>query len=345
MSSKNFSAPRIEWIDFAKGFVMTAVVWGHTLVPDATLNKFFFMFRMPFFFVMAGFLLNLDKWGGAENFKDFLLKLFKRLLIPYYLAELLFYPIWFALCHEAGLLKYSWGLTEIDPVDALAAIFMGNGALILAPLWFLPALFVAEIIFVKLFNFFGEINFKFVAAVAICAAVGLTLKDSFVPMGADISLVAQIFLLTGVLLRKHNVVARLNFKICCAAAIVLLTAFHFNDSIIIIFRRYGNPALFYAGGVAGTLLVIKFSMLLAKVGGSFCELIKYCGRQSMFILILHTIIANVCYELIAALTNFPPKNFPLDPSIVVPVATASVLIPIFLAKRFGKLPVFRVFCT
>lgn len=56
---------RIAWVDFAKGFVMILVVFGHTTVYDIDSNKFFAEFRMPFFFVMSGFLLNVDKWGGT----------------------------------------------------------------------------------------------------------------------------------------------------------------------------------------------------------------------------------------------------------------------------------------
>jgi len=81
-------AERIGWIDFAKGVAIILMVLGHAVVTSP-LKKFIFVFHMPFFFVMAGFLLNLNKWGGAENFNAFAAKLFKRLLVPYYLAELL----------------------------------------------------------------------------------------------------------------------------------------------------------------------------------------------------------------------------------------------------------------
>jgi len=63
-------AERIGWIDFAKGVAIILVVWGHT-VTDVDVNKFFAAFRMPFFFVMAGFLLNLDKWGGGRKLQRF----------------------------------------------------------------------------------------------------------------------------------------------------------------------------------------------------------------------------------------------------------------------------------
>ena len=58
-------SPRIAWVDFAKGLVMILVVLGHATVYDIDLNKFIYVFHMPFFFIMAGFLLNLNKWGGC----------------------------------------------------------------------------------------------------------------------------------------------------------------------------------------------------------------------------------------------------------------------------------------
>lgn len=101
-------AERIGWIDFAKGVAIISVVLGHALDDDFSLCTFIYIFHMPFFFILAGYLLNLDKWGGAKNFKNFLTKLFKRLLVPYYLANILFFPIWFVACHELGYLNYFW---------------------------------------------------------------------------------------------------------------------------------------------------------------------------------------------------------------------------------------------
>lgn len=59
--------PRIAWIDLAKGIVIILMVLGHVIIGRMDLNKFIFIFHMPFFFIMAGFLLNLDKWGGGSK--------------------------------------------------------------------------------------------------------------------------------------------------------------------------------------------------------------------------------------------------------------------------------------
>lgn len=328
---------------------MIAVVEGHTTYHFTPENEFFALFRMPFFFIMAGFLLNFDKWGGKENYRKFLLKLFNRLLIPYYLAELLFLPIWFVACHKGGFGQYMWSWAYVEnPFNALGAIFVGNhndGPLLLMQLWFLPALLCAEIIFINLYNFFGKIGTGIFFAVAACAVVGFSVKKFFVlPMGADIALVAQVFMLAGVLMRKFNLCERLNFKVCAVLMIILAAAFRLNILVTMDLRQYGNPILFYAGGLAGTLLVIKISMLLTKFGGILCDVMNCCGRQSMIILVMHPLFISTLYDLLdAAAVN--PEIFLTDARIIFAATSAGVLLPVLVAKRFGKLSLLRQFCA
>lgn len=340
-------AERIKWLDFAKGVAIILVVLGHVIKSDFDLYKLIFVFHMPFFFVTAGFLLNLDKWGGDKNFRPFAAKLFKRLLVPYYVAEILWYPIWFVVCREGGHLNYLQNWIDIKPFDALTAIFIGNGndiGLVLGPLWFLPALLCAEIIFIKLYNRLNKIGAEiFVFAVVTAAYLGLNLKPLPLPLGLDIALAAQIFLLAGVLIRRYNVVDRLSPKICGVLTLIVIVAFEFNERVDMNFRVYGNALLFYAGGLAGTLLLMKISALMT--GGKIFSLISSCGRQSMMILVLHLIVANVLYEIIDTCTEIPPEKFFTDPTIIFVVTAVSVLIPLKIAERFGKLPVLKYFCA
>lgn len=342
------TAPRIDWVDFAKGVAIILVVLGHLKGED--LQKFIFVFHMPFFFVTAGFLLNLDKWGGYKKYNAFASKLFKRLIVPYCLAELLWYPIWFIICYKAGYLKYLWDWDKIEPIKAFYVIFINNGEekdLILGQLWFLPVLFFAEIIFLILYNRFNKIGMEiFTLVVVFCSYVGFSIKNFLVlPLGIDTALTAQIFLLMGILIRKNNFVDRLSFINCCVLVFVVVVAFNFNSFVDMHSRRYGNELLFYAGGLAGTLLVMKLSMLLTKIGGAVCSFMNYCGQQSMMILVLHPIIANILYEIIAHATNIPPEFFFKEPPIIFALTVTCLLIPLFIAKRFGKLPVLRIFCT
>ena len=173
--------------------------------------------------------------------------------------------------------------------------------------------------------------------------IGFNVKNfSVLPMGFDIALVAQIFLLAGVLIRKYNVVERTGLKTCAGLTLILIAAFVFNEHVDM---NYGNALMFYAGGLSGTLLLMKLSALVTKVGGKICALIKDCGRQSMMILVMHPIIANIFYEIIVRDADIPSEKILTEPTIIFFATCFGTLIPLFVAKKFGKLPVLKHFCV
>ena len=334
----------MNWLDFAKGIAMISVVLGHALDDDSSLSKLIYSFHMPFFFIMAGYLLNLDKWGGAENFKPFAAKLFKRLLVPYYLANILFFPIWFVVCHELGHLNYFWEWCTYKPLNFFTEIFIGDGTnLVLGQLWFLPTLFLTQIILIFLYNHLIKIGAKiFLFAVAIVSCAGFVIKNFFLlPMGLDIAFAMQIFLLAGILIRRHKVLDKMDFKLCGALILILLGVFYFNETIDVNTRIYGNPLLFYAGGLAGTLLVMKLSALIANV--NIFSVISYCGRQTMMVLVMHTILLNIFYDILVDVFKFPAEKIYTDYVVIFSATLIGVVIPLLIAKKFGRLPVLKYF--
>ena len=335
-------AERITWIDFAKGFAIVLMVLGHAICND--LQKLIFVFHMPFFFIMAGYLLNFEKWGGAENYRAFATKLFKRLLVPYYLANILFFPIWFVVCHELGYLNYFWEWCTYKPLNFFTEIFIGDGTnLVLGQLWFLPTLFLTQIILIFLYNHLIKIGAKiFLFAVAIVSCAGFVIKNFFLlPMGLDIAFAMQIFLLAGILIRRHKVLDKMDFKLCGALILILLGVFYFNETIDVNTRIYGNPLLFYAGGLAGTLLVMKLSALIANV--NIFSVISYCGRQTMMVLVMHTILLNIFYDVLIDIFKFPAEKIYTDYVVIFAATLIGVVIPLLIAKKFGRLPVLKYF--
>ena len=228
-------------------------------------------------------------------------------------------------------------------------IFAGNDyphALPLGPMWFLPALLLTEIIFVKLYNRVNRLDMKiFAIAAVICAVIGLTAKDFFIlPMSLDIALVSQIFLLAGILIRKNNVVERIDLKFCLLFELILIAAFYFNIHVDMDYREYGNPLLFYSGGIAGTLLVMKLSALMST-GNKIFSLISNCGRQSMMILVLHLLVIEFLYNLFVRNELITTSELYNNPAIIFTVTLMGTIVPLWIAKRFGKLPVLKNFCA
>ena len=346
---KNFlTRKRIEWVDFAKGFVIILVVIGHVIPFGSKLREFIFIFHMPFFFVMAGYLLNTAKWGG-ENFFKFIFKSARRLLRPYFVANFAWYPIWFIFCYCLGVLAlYDWANRE--PVNVFLSTFIGNSyklgfSLILTPLWFLPCLFLAEIFFLKLHDLFANKISLFYVIILLLSAVGYVIGTRVlqIPLGLDVAFVSLIFLLAGNLIKKYNCLDKFNLSVWLMLLIILLFVFHFNHAISMNQRNYANIFLFYAGGIAGSLIVMKISMLLADFQNKIFDFIKYCGQQSVIIMVMHMVVLDVAYHITTLIAAFGFRNLPLK--FMIPVIISGVIVPVWLAKKFADKPIIKYFCA
>ena len=110
-------------------------------------------------------------------------------------------------------------------------------------------------------------------------------------------------------------------------------------------RIYCNALIFYAGGLSGTLLLMKISALMTKIDEKICATIKSCGQQSMMILVMHPIIFSVLYGILADNLHFTHEEIFAIRAIILLETILDTLIPLFVAKKFGTLPVLKHFCA
>ena len=68
---------RIEYIDIARGIGIILMIAGHVYY-DTVFRDIIFSFHMPLFLFISGMLYNYN-----ENTKEFIIKIIKRLYIPY----------------------------------------------------------------------------------------------------------------------------------------------------------------------------------------------------------------------------------------------------------------------
>lgn len=72
---------RVEWIDWAKFVGIALVVYAH--IPNASFGNFAFLFHMPFFFIISGYLYKI------RPLKEEIKRSMKALLVPYLAYNLL----------------------------------------------------------------------------------------------------------------------------------------------------------------------------------------------------------------------------------------------------------------
>jgi fucose 4-O-acetylase-like acetyltransferase len=137
---------RILWIDFAKVFGIWLVILGHIEIP-ANFRNFIYVFHMPLFFFISGYL------EKDSNIKDVFINGIRKLIIPYILFYLLSYGLWFLNVFFRHKELYHNGPIEYLLVKPLLGMLFGSGyhtqysIMVNIQLWFLCALF-----FVKIFH-------------------------------------------------------------------------------------------------------------------------------------------------------------------------------------------------
>ena len=138
MNKYNILTERKKYIDVAKGILIISVVIGHVIsfeyIITATIKTFIYTFHIPAFFIISGILINPNRLQNL-SFKEFVSRRIKRLIIPYILFELI-----------GGIFQiFLYGSDKISFVGILYGLFTMHCNI--GADWFLPTLFVAELLF------------------------------------------------------------------------------------------------------------------------------------------------------------------------------------------------------
>lgn len=138
---------RLEWVDQLKGIVMVFVVLGHmTYDKHLPYVVFCYAFHMPLFFMVSGLTARIHRNKHSldgERFRSFARLRFKQLLIPYFLLNIVFIPVYWLNHHVlAG--------DTVDFKELIKGIIYSNQDRFIVPTaatWFLPTLFLALMLF------------------------------------------------------------------------------------------------------------------------------------------------------------------------------------------------------
>ena len=175
-----------------------------------------------------------------------------------------------------------------------------SGTHVNQPLWFLPCLFLVEIIY----YFTAKLNKS--AGIAICvilACFGWVLEagifdfdNMILPWSLDSALFALGFYAFGNLCSEElqamaEKIRKSSFKVpvCMAAAVGLATIWFplslINEKVTLGTKILNNGFLLYATGILGTLMILFLCILLENN-----RFLTYCGRHSFEIMAVHYII-------------------------------------------------------
>jgi len=282
---------RLNSVDIAKGIGILLVVLGHSTFINDTVLRWIFSFHMPLFFIISGILISF-KNESLHNYKAIIKKRAKSILIPY---------AWFSLFYTIiDFISYNCGLLELTSVKInliCTFSFAGSG-----PLWFLPTLFLTDILFIILLNKFGSIKgiifsvFLSVTGFIIAMFIGT-------PADYESSLITYYFMgflfvftralccqiLLSLAYALHKLYAKINpgNVVCIITGTVLLIisiplALLNNTTIDMHNMNFGNLFLFVPCSFIGSIGLILLSRIFTKI-----KLLSFWGKNSLTIMATH----------------------------------------------------------
>lgn len=304
---------RVEWIDVCRGLSIILIVLYHFQLKNhwsETFGDYTIYFRLPFFFFIGGFLHSFKPMG------EFAIRKAKFLLLPYFSVLSLNIAFLFAL---VGYHLLQWELSKVlTDFGHIYTILIGDiiGGTLIAPIWFLPVYFFAQV----LFNGFGRKHVHIFVLLPVLFLLDVMARsvtqDAFVFYSIDKLPRSLLFYSLGFLCAHYKLHKFFLFIPLYFPGLLILGTYEFPFAL----NRF--VTLFIAFG--GIALAVTASMLMTCVPW-LKQLFVYIGKRGISILIFHELIGFVV-----------PIDDPL-PKLVTVVMTCILIFELFHLNRWSSL--------
>lgn len=326
---------RFQYIDIARAIAICFIVFGHTIVHNSEiyfLYKYIYSFHVILFFIISGYV-----YSNHKSVKDFCFLKFRKLLIPYFVFSVLFLIPFFLFGNEVA------ANMDIDKdfniKSFLFEILYGvgyNGALKQnTSLWFLPALFSTEVMYVfvqsRMEKFYIKHKDFILTIFCLIIAYVSTYVTVIFPMGVNSALTLLFFFQVGVLLKKYNALEYVSSKRFTKFTIIgafILSIFLYRENITVSCAdyRYGIFPIFLFVSISISIFICLLSRKINQ-----CRVLEYIGRNTLGILIFHKlfiVLFQTKIQITADLINHREPSIAILTSIVVTAVTISICLVI-----------------
>ena len=306
---------RVAYLDMLKCLGMFIVVSGHIHTAYGWFSLPIHSFVIPLYFMLSGMTFKRSKF---PKFGDFVKHRAKTLLLPYAMFSVITWAFWASYSYFTHAEVDSYWMPLLQTVLA-----QGSGHFLVhnVPLWFIPCLFVIEVIYYCLDKLpdWGKLVSCLVLAVIGSLMIHVW-KGVFVllPWSIESAFVSVIFYCVGnLVVKKYGLkgieTKVLGKKVLSIVMILILTTIlvftaHYNRHISLGSDMLGkSPFLFYFNAFIGIISIVLYSILVCsipiknKLFKSIMDYHLWFGRNSFYIMATHVPLKGVIMVVIAAL--------------------------------------------
>ena len=297
---------RIAWIDIVRGIGIFLVILGHTYRSNQVLN-WIVSFHMPLFFILSGWLRGCNR--KPFEWKTFILKKIQAFLVPLAIFQSVTYLYWLVI--ESRFREFDFG-----------------------PMWFLIALFVAEVVSELIVDFSGFLG---AAIAAVVSVVGLYLTSMIVEPATLLAwfprcMGATLFFLIGVLVSKFIPVSKVTLDNksrilvpIMAVGGVLLS--QINGRVDLYFLLFGNYFIYIMAALVGSAFIYCLAMQIREN-----RFLEHIGRYSIIILCTHEPIKRAVIQVLSIVSRVPGETLRNNILIGFTIAVAVLLIELIVIQ-------------
>lgn len=289
LAFKQKEKKRYAWVDYAKCFSIFLVVSYHCPFRiEGYLGNFLCLLRMPAFFLISGFLFDINKF---PSFSYFTKHRSIQLLIPYVFFTTIFYVLWLLIGRDIV------GGDELDiPLwYPIFEFFYGSPHIVVATYWFICCLFSVQIIYYLMIKYVPK---RLITPVALVFPIFHSFEFAEI-LPWNLSLAFLYIPFYAFANQCKNFILKLsidNFKFVIFTLFIGLIAVYFINGEVSITQSL----LISFSGLLILPSYILFIKLVAHV--KLNDMAIFIGKNTIIILALQNYIIGVCK--MAMPTNF-----------------------------------------
>ena len=272
---------RLDYLDVSKGIGILLVVLGHIYTMRPGINRsiptvWIYSFHMPLFFIVSGILVKFteNKWTEQSFWQIFKSK-FKRLMIPYFLFGMV----------SIILRCFLRGVSISNILWDAIYLFVLYG---IEALWFLPALFIGEIMLIFMLK---AIKNKMATILLVLGLFSFAIFIRDIDYNMILLILSRAFIALGFIsvgYYSFNIINNTDMNVIYLLISFIINIFiaQYNGYVDLNNLVLNNVFLYVLNAILGSFIVI---LACKKTNIAF---IKYLGQSSLIIMALHQ---NIMY--------------------------------------------------